>query len=572
MLLALVATWKGPGLSNDSVTYLSAGVNIAGSHGMTRLDERPLTVFPPGLPVLAAVGEAVGLGVESTARFLSVVSFGAMVVLGNVLLRRVLRDRRAVLASTALLALSPALLAVFDMAWSEPPFIVVSLVFLLVLCRVWERRAVNGVDLVSLAVLCWLGFLLRYVGASLIIVGAVTLVLALRPLDRRALGRIFVFGALAVSVPIGWMLRNHAADGTYLGPRSPSPDSLWDVAVRTAAVIGQWIVVWPDLSRGAFALVGLTAVALIAAALARIEWPRERPAAAVLACCCIFIPIYVGWLTISSLTTAINPTSSRFLSPIFVPLVVVGSGAAARLIARTDRVLWRNALVGVVAVCLIGFTFVSVRDARDGAADGLFLNSDAVVDGDAPVRGSQNRRCITGSRALQQQPERALVGYRHAADLLRAAGPRRPWSQGLGTTRSVRGAGCVHVDAVVSRLLPRDGRQLPRAPRDPGRGGCPTGRGHGQRRPVPGLGQAGRDMLVRKCPRRPRAVNRRRGPDRPPLHCPTGLATAGSTSSPALSHGRSVSRGMPPAGALRRRLRTTVGRGVNRSWTRPSSP
>ena len=40
MLLALVATWKGPGLSNDSVTYLSAGVNIAGSHGMTRLDER----------------------------------------------------------------------------------------------------------------------------------------------------------------------------------------------------------------------------------------------------------------------------------------------------------------------------------------------------------------------------------------------------------------------------------------------------------------------------------------------------------------------------------------------------
>jgi hypothetical protein len=382
MLLALVATWKGPGLSNDSVTYLSAGVNIAESHGMTRLDERPLTVFPPGVPVIAAAGEAVGLGVESTARLLSVVCFGAMVALGNVLLRRVLRDRRAVLAVTALLALSPALLAIFDMAWSEPPFIVVSLVFLLVLSRIWERRAVDAVELVSLAVLCWLGFLFRYVGVSLIIVGAVTLVLALRPLDRRVLSRILAFGALAVSVPIVWMLRNHAADGTYLGPRSPSTDSLWDVTRWTAAVIGKWIMVWPDMSEGALALVGLAAVVLISVAVARMEWPHEGPAAAALTCCCIFIPIYVGWLTISSLATAINPTNSRFLSPIFVPLVVVASCAATRRVGRSDRVLWRNVLVGLVAVGLIGFTFVSVRDARDAAADGIGKNADAVVKGD----------------------------------------------------------------------------------------------------------------------------------------------------------------------------------------------
>src|SRR4029453_11048613 len=91
LALALIATWKGPGLSNDSVAYLSAGVNIADSHGITTLDDRSLTVFPPGLPVIAASGETVGLGVEMTARLVSVVSFGAMVLLGNVMLRRVVR-------------------------------------------------------------------------------------------------------------------------------------------------------------------------------------------------------------------------------------------------------------------------------------------------------------------------------------------------------------------------------------------------------------------------------------------------------------------------------------------------
>jgi hypothetical protein len=148
------------------------------------------------------------------------------------------------------------------------------------------------------------------------------------------------------------------------------------------------------MSTGAFALVGLAAVALIATALARIEWPREGRAAAVMTCCCIFIPIYVGWLTVSSLTTAINPTSSRFLSPIFVPLVVIGSAAAARVTERSDRILWRNVLVGVVSVGLIGYTFLSVRDARDGAAHGVFLNSDAVVDADL---SSVAARTIAGS-------------------------------------------------------------------------------------------------------------------------------------------------------------------------------
>jgi hypothetical protein len=406
--LALIATWKGPGLSNDSVAYLSAGVNIADSHGVTTLDDRSLTVFPPGLPVIAAIGETVGLGVEMTARLVSVVSFGAMVLLGNVMLRRVVRDRRAVIALTALLAVAPALLGVSKMAWSEPPFIVVSLIFLLVLCRVWERRALSGFDLVALSVLCWVGFLLRYVGASLIVVGAVTLLAALRPVDRRTLGRIVVFGALAVSVPILWMLRNHAADGTYLGPRAPSPDSFWDVVERTAAVIGEWVVPVRDMSTRSLALVGLAALILVAAALARIEWPRQGRAGAVLVCCCIFIPIYVGWMTVSSLTTAINPTNSRFLSPVFVPLLVVAAAAAAQLIARSDRAVWRGLVGAVLAVGLAGYVAVSVRDVRDDAADGIQLNSDAVVDSDLAATALQSVRTSPDGAVVYSNNPNAL--------------------------------------------------------------------------------------------------------------------------------------------------------------------
>jgi hypothetical protein len=118
MLLAVVATWKGPGLSPDSVVYLSTGVNLADEGELQNLSGTDLTLFPPGLPVVAAFGELVGLGGEQTLRIVSVASFGAMVALGNLLLRRAVPLRGVVIGGTVLLAASPVLLGISKMAWT----------------------------------------------------------------------------------------------------------------------------------------------------------------------------------------------------------------------------------------------------------------------------------------------------------------------------------------------------------------------------------------------------------------------------------------------------------------------
>ena len=142
MLLVAIATWQGPGTSADSILYLSSGISLAHGHGLVTLAGSSLTLFPPGLPFLAALGEWIGVGAEAMLRLVSIVSIGAIVALGSVMLMRIILNRTIAISATVLLAVSQVLFGVSKMAWSEPPFIAVTLVLLLVLGGVWERRAI----------------------------------------------------------------------------------------------------------------------------------------------------------------------------------------------------------------------------------------------------------------------------------------------------------------------------------------------------------------------------------------------------------------------------------------------
>ena len=125
-LLTLFATRHGPGLSPDSVYYLSSGISLADAGQLRQLTGHPMTVFPPGLPALIAIGVWCGVDAETAARIVCVATAAAIVVLGHLLLRQLDLGHRALWTATVLLAGSPVLLAVDRMAWSEPPFIACS--------------------------------------------------------------------------------------------------------------------------------------------------------------------------------------------------------------------------------------------------------------------------------------------------------------------------------------------------------------------------------------------------------------------------------------------------------------
>ena len=331
-LLVLVATRKGPLLSPDSITYLSAAQHLHAGRGLTDFTGRPLAVFGPLYPILLSVGGRNLLWARLVGAAAASVATALMIVL---LRRRV--PLTAALVGGAAFAASQGLVSVASTAWSESPYLAIALGMLVVLTTepLTPRRAAIG------GLLAGGGFLTRYAGAGLIVTGAVIVVVASLGRDGRPTARdLGRYGAAAVGTSAVWMARNTWTTGAPLGPRfsGGAHESIWTLTRRTILSVGQLV---DDRSTTTVtALVGVAAVAALA--VATIIVLRRRPlrttdvGVLAFAWSSLIVPIVGRAVTASDI-------SPRVMSPMLVPLVYL----AVVAIQRAHP--WRPAVVaGIV--------------------------------------------------------------------------------------------------------------------------------------------------------------------------------------------------------------------------------
>ncbi|MFZ5478584.1 MAG: hypothetical protein ACOZNI_17570, partial [Myxococcota bacterium] len=121
LLFVATGPW-GPGLTQDSATYLSTATHLSEGAGFVRFDGRAYVLWPPLYPVLISLGVHAGL---SAARAAVVVNGLALWAAAVAVARVVRRDARAPIA--ALLAglavvLVPGQVTVAGSVWSETTF------------------------------------------------------------------------------------------------------------------------------------------------------------------------------------------------------------------------------------------------------------------------------------------------------------------------------------------------------------------------------------------------------------------------------------------------------------------
>ena len=331
-LLVLVATRKGPLLSPDSITYLSAAQHLRAGEGLTDFTGRPLAVFGPLYPILLSVGGRSLLWVRLVGAAAATVATALMIVL---LRRRV--PLSAALVGGAAFGASQGLVSVASTAWSESPYLAIALGMLVVLTTepLTARRAAIG------GLLAGCGFLTRYAGAGLILTGAVIVGVTSLRLDRRLAARhLGRYGAAALGTSAVWMARNVWTTGEPLGPRfsGGAHESVRTLTRRTILSVGRLV---DDRSTTTVtAVVGIAAVAVVA--VATIVVVRRRPlrttdvGVLAFAWSSLIIPIVARVATASDI-------SPRVMSPLLGPLVYLGVVAVQRAHP------WRPAvLAGVV--------------------------------------------------------------------------------------------------------------------------------------------------------------------------------------------------------------------------------
>ena len=239
IVLVVTRQWLA-GISNDSVGYIAAARGVIGGVGLVTHLGDPLVSQPPLYPLLLAIiGWAFGSAPLLLAHFVNAVLCGCVVWLSAILFLKHLGSARALaILGVAFLPVAGPLFRVSIMAWSEPLFLLLTLVFLTQIGSYVREGGTTALLLASIAAA--LACLTRYIGVAVILSGIVSILMLRRDDKKLRVRSLLTFVLISVLPLAGWLARNHAVSGTLFGPRVPSGRSLVQNLGAASTIVAGW--------------------------------------------------------------------------------------------------------------------------------------------------------------------------------------------------------------------------------------------------------------------------------------------------------------------------------------------
>lgn len=276
--------------------------------------------------LLSSIELIVGLDPVESARYINAILFGLIVYLSGLILSRYLTYFSTVIVGMLAVLLSPVLFSVAIYAWTEPLFILWTLLYLLLLDSYLKKK--STAVLMLLAIVTGMASLTRYVGLSFTLSGVGTILLLQRSSLRSNLFHILLFSAISVA-PLGaWVVRNLAVANTLLGDRDPSRIPLYFNLYLILIKCLNWFVPTDYIAerlqstRGGFVLGAIAGYLVGTGWPPKNAWRESKTAFYRVGTILLFILFYLVILVAASTLAAYDGINSRLLSPIYVPTVL----------------------------------------------------------------------------------------------------------------------------------------------------------------------------------------------------------------------------------------------------------
>jgi len=214
-----------PGVSSDSISYLSAAENLIDGNGLIvdvvflghHSEWTYFSSWPPLFPIIIAITSLItGQSVINSAQILTSITFVAGLV-PIYFIGKAIFDHKSLSFLTALLVmLSKPLISVRVWIWSEIFFIFLSVSSVLFLVRYYHNHRKG--DLWVTAIFLSLALITRYTGVVLFI--TLFIVLLIIRLPKKEYGQLSreAFPLMIASIPlILWLIRNYSLTGFVTG-------------------------------------------------------------------------------------------------------------------------------------------------------------------------------------------------------------------------------------------------------------------------------------------------------------------------------------------------------------------
>jgi hypothetical protein len=353
VLIQLLSRHGGIGVTPDSVVYLSTAQNIHDHGAINDFTNAPLMDFPAFYPIfLSGIIMITGHPVMAFGPVLNGLLFGLLIWLCGWMMDRFSHPSRLYKHLLLIfILLSPCLLEVYSMIWSETLFLLLSVLFMIGCHRYFQRRSIGSLSLI--AVIAGLTCVTRYAGLSVIAMGGLLMVC-----DRgeqrvaRKIGHILLFGLIAALFPALNLYRNWLVTDTLAGYREKAIRSLSVNLHDFGSVLCDWLPFFNQHYVAATLLAVFFILLITGIFLARLVrradfFSYDTIAISYFVCYAFFI------LFVASVSR-FQQLDSRLLSPLCIPWLW---GATCWIPARLRHARrWRTGIslvIGLAAGCFI---------------------------------------------------------------------------------------------------------------------------------------------------------------------------------------------------------------------------
>ena len=384
MILVIVSTRSGMGISWDSTDYMAVGRNLASGIGPIDVVGFPMTVRPPGISSLICAGDWLGLMPSTTFAVINTASAGVSTYFAMLILKMSNIRKTFEIAALSVVAFSPSLLNMSSMAWSESVFIA------LVMASLWIALTSRSIPMhITLGILFAFMFFIRYVGPFYSFPIALIAIFA-QSKQSGFIKSAFRIGSIyfvSLVPQYLWLLRNKSIDGTLTGAREGAGGSYLQPIKTMTATFGSWVVGhdpldgnggiylnWNDYSAN-MKIAGCIFVALLVVLiLFLVKSIKQRYEASVVGLCLFFVSMfYITFSVIRFVHVEIGPLDNRMMSGVYIPLILI-FGIGLDVILR--NAISKN-IASLLFLCLLAVIGgQSILSAVDYGSNGRYWGSD----------------------------------------------------------------------------------------------------------------------------------------------------------------------------------------------------
>ncbi|RAJ28553.1 hypothetical protein [Pedobacter cryoconitis] len=352
ILLLTYTRHTGIGISPDSIVYVSVARNIHDYGALLDYTLKPVVDFPVFYPLfLSAASFFSGVDPVAAGPWLNALLFALVIFCtGHLIASFQEKSRFYKLVILLSIAISPAMFDVYAMFWSETLFILLSLLFLIAFRSYLKTRSI--VDLLFCALIAAITCVTRYAGITVIATGLMLMVFD-RTLEwRKKILHCCLFGFCSVTLLAANLIHNRMVAESLTGPRESGITSLGDNIFYYGKVVCWWLPAL-DEHPGAYMITAIFLFLIGCAVYLKRAWFSIAYATAE-NCFAAFFIVYTVFIIGVSTLSHFEQINNRFISPVFIPMLITITCWIPGLIARLPVLKRRIALVGAGLV-LIAF-------------------------------------------------------------------------------------------------------------------------------------------------------------------------------------------------------------------------